>query len=198
MDKLPLNLENIKKEHDNVYDSPDYGVDLKLTEAILKKYPQNTEKEIVALKIFLINTTNSTNLRSYKKQIHINDLAEIICNIKDFDERVANGEDSVVEELAKCNDKIKLFSFASKYCCYHNNLVYGNDDYSIFDTILKKHLHLYIPKATPSLLETYRQTIDYKSYNSIITEFLKENGLAQHKDIKRMFDHFVWNQFREK
>ena len=49
--KLELNINNIQEEHQNVLDSPDYGNDYKLIYEILNKYPKNTEKEIVALKV---------------------------------------------------------------------------------------------------------------------------------------------------
>ena len=196
--KLELNINNIQEEHQNVLDSPDYGNDYKLIYEILNKYPKNTEKEIVALKIYLINTTNSTNLRRYKQKIHISELADIITKIKNFDKRVEDGDPGLVEELAKGNGTVKLFSFASKYCCHHNSIVYAKDDYYIFDTVLKNNLHKYFEELTPNLLEQYRTQLNYKSYKDSLDKCLEEHNLLGYASIRRRFDHFVWNQFRPK
>ncbi len=195
---IPLNIDNINTQHQNVMNSSNYGADYELTGEILKKYPCNTEKEIVALKIYLINATNSTNLLSHKNKIHISELAEIITEIKDFDKRVKEGDPELVKELARGNGKVKLFSFASKYCCYHNYLVYGKDDYYIYDTILKKNLYRYFPGMEPALIEKYRFNLNYTEYKNSLDKFIKQAGLLKYDYIRRKFDHFVWNQFREK
>ena len=44
----------------------------------------------------------------------------------------------MVNLIARSNGKRNLFSFASKYCCYHNRNLYERDDYSILDTVLKE------------------------------------------------------------
>ena len=151
----------------------------------------------IALKIALIDTTNSTNINKYKEKISLYDLALNIKSIENFDTRVKNGDLSLVSELAFKNQKINLFSFATKYCCYHNVCAYDNDDYFIFDNILKKHLHLYIPTATKNKLENLRSHRDYETYHKLLSDYLLENNInCEFK--RRKFDHFVWNQFRKK
>jgi hypothetical protein len=73
-----------------------------------------------AMKIALIDMTNSTNLNKHLSKIYLTRLIEKIksCN---FDERVAKGDISLVGELAK--NEISLFSFFSKYCLYLNYYV---------------------------------------------------------------------------
>jgi hypothetical protein len=73
----------------------------------------------------------------------MDELCHIIAAIPDIDNRIRTGDPDVVKEIAKSNGKINLFSFASKYCCYHNHNLYQRDDYSILDTVLKDYLPRY-------------------------------------------------------
>lgn len=100
------------------------------------------------MKAGLIDITNSTNISRYKSKISVVELAKCIVKIKNIDERIKAGDPEVVHEIARCNGKINLFSFASKYCCYHNKNIYGKDDYSILDTILKESLPRYFDDIT--------------------------------------------------
>ncbi|MCD7879976.1 MAG: hypothetical protein LUG16_08610, partial [Candidatus Gastranaerophilales bacterium] len=134
---LDVTTDDIKEGHKKVLESSNYGQEHKLIQDVLMKYPKNNDMIEIALKISLIDVTNSTNLNRYKSRICVPDLAKIICKIENFDERVRQGDITLVGELARCNGNINLFSFASKYCCYHNTLVYKKDDYSIYDTVIK-------------------------------------------------------------
>ena len=134
----PINNEMIEKINSQVEQSDSYGREDELISSALAKFPYNTDLDVVAMKIGLIDITNSTNISSYKRFISVVELAEIIVSIPYIDERIKNGNPNVVNIIAKANGKINLFSFASKYCCYHNKNLYGRDDYSIFDTILKE------------------------------------------------------------
>lgn len=120
-----------------------YGPENVLIEKCLTKFQKNTDPVEVAIKIALIDITNSTHLSLQKSKISVAELAEIITNIDDVDKRIANGDPEVVNEIARSNGKVNLFSFASKYCHYHNSIVYGKDDYSIYDTVLKNSLPKY-------------------------------------------------------
>lgn len=194
---LPLTIENIEEQHKKVLKSVNYGKEYLLINDIIKSTPLNNDIQQIALKIALIDTTNSTNINKYKEKISLYDLALNIKSIENFDTRVKNGDLSLVSELAFKNQKINLFSFATKYCCYHNVCAYDNDDYFIFDNILKKHLHLYIPTATKNKLENLRSHRDYETYHKLLSDYLLENNInCEFK--RRKFDHFVWNQFRKK
>ena len=194
---LPLTIENIEEQHEKVLKSINYGKEYLLINDIIKSTPLNNDIQQIALKIALIDTTNSTNINKYKEKISLYDLALNIKSIENFDTRVKNGDLSLVSELAFKNQKINLFSFATKYCCYHNVCAYDNDDYFIFDNILKKYLHLYIPTATKNKLEKLRSHRDYETYHKLLSDYLLENNInCEFK--RRKFDHFVWNQFRKK
>lgn len=78
----------------------------------------------MAMKVGLIDVTNSIHLSQRKSKISMAELANIMAAIPNIDDRIAAGNPEVVNEIARNNGKINLFSFASKYCCYHNRNLY--------------------------------------------------------------------------
>lgn len=186
-----ISNETLEAEHNAVLVSNNYGPENDLITRCLQKYPANTEPEIVAMKIGLIDITNSTHLSQHKSKISMLELAEIISKIKDADERIKVGDPEVVNEIARCNGNVNLFSFASKYCCYHNCNLYGRDDYSILDTILKDYLPRYFPEIKRNTIQKWQDGFKYKEYNDFITRKLDELNITIDFR-KRKFDHFVW------
>lgn len=123
------------------------------------------------------------------------DLAKLIVDTKDFDDRIHQGDPELVNLIAS-NGKINLFSFASKYCTYHNVEIYQRDDYSIFDGVVRKVLPHYIKGLSKYQVDQWRKTVDYQAYNTCIGRLLDEN----HIDIplrRRKIDHFLWYQNRK-
>lgn len=165
----------------------------------LKVHPLNTDFMTVASKIALIDSTNSTHLALYQNVFSISDIADIIVDLAinyNLDTLIQNGETQAIEKIAQaCKLKgINLFSFATKYCCYHNICVYGKDDYSIYDSVFATYLPYYASVSTYKI-ETCRANMDYKSYNKLI-----ENILNTHKinipDRRRLFDNFIWKTYK--
>lgn len=153
-------------------------------ERAFRNFPLNKEPEVVAMKIALVDMTNSTNLsrilgnKNYTqngKQIvrevfTLSDLIKKIISIADFDERVERGDIALVSELTKWGDErgANLMSFFSKYCLYHNNCIYQKDDYSIYDSVLQNYLGDYLspedfrqlfPQAKLRANQTIRQAV---------------------------------------
>ena len=178
-----------------VQGTDNYGPENELITRCLRKFPKNTDPDIVAMKVGLIDITNSTHLSQHKSKISMVELANIIAAIPYIDERIAYGDPEVVNEIARSNGKINLFSFASKYCCYHNRNLYGRDDYSILDTVLKEYLPRYFDDITKGQIQKWQDSFNYKAYNDYITKKLDECGITvSHR--KRKFDHFVWYKNR--
>lgn len=143
-----------------------YGVDESLGveggyfNAALKGFPENTKHAIIAMKVALIDMTNSTNLsrltgyKKYKQRgkwvernvFTVAQLIEQIVTIPDFDERIKRGDTSVVDKLTRWSDEhgANMMSFFSKYCLYHNHNIYNGDAYSIYDSVVKKNLGRYL------------------------------------------------------
>lgn len=120
-----------------------YGPENDLITKCLKKFPLNTDPDVLAMKIGLIDITNSMHLSQHKSKISMVELENIIADIPDVDERIKNGDPWVVDIIARSNGKINLFSSASKYCYYHNSNLYENADFSILGTVLKEYLPRY-------------------------------------------------------
>jgi len=197
MVKRKLNNKLLASAEAKVTSDPKYGKELTLIDTFFNKHPQNVDLNIVAAKVALINITNSTHLSRYKSKLSLYDVSNIIIGIKDIDKRLEQSDIGLVEEIAKMTKKkfnINLFSFASKYCCYHNIHVYQKDDYSIFDTIVKEHLKDY--NTSTLWVSTYkvnkwRESFSYKEYNEYISNLLDNHNITL-PNRRRAFDHYLW------
>ena len=198
MNNIVLRSKDLHEAHNDVLSDDKYGKEYRLIEDVLKKYPNNKTIEDVACKIAVIDFTNSTNLRLYKNKINLYTLAKIItCEKVDFDARVARGDVSLVSDIiSRC--PVKLYSFASKYCCYHNTFLYNRDDYSIYDSVVKKHLPEYATEKLPA--SKWRKNFNYETFNQYIGDLLDEYGItaATEPQRRRLFDHYVWYKNRNK
>ena len=183
--------ELLEKAHKEVLKTKNYGEENFLITKCFKEFPLNNDIVVVAMKIGLIDITNSTHISQYKNLISVVELAECIVKIKNIDERIKNGDPTVVNEIARSNGKINLFSFATKYCCYHNTNLYGKDDYSILDTVLKDNLPKYFNDITKGQIQKWQNSFDYKSYNDYITNKLDELKITVFLR-KRKLDHLIW------
>ena len=208
-----LTMENIEKVEEEVNGHMTYGE--KANEKELKDYfnsgnnALNKDRNIVLHKIFLIDYTNSTNLYRQKKKITVFALAERITRIKDLDQKIRDGNIDIVKELAEQTyvlntdntniteglssnqGTVNLFSFASKYCLYHNRICYDGDDYSIYDRVVANAIPHYLENTTQYSSEKCRRNMDYLSYHNYISEIIDLYGLTG-KGIRRKLDHFLW------
>lgn len=191
MNNIVLRSKDLHEGHNDVLSDDKYGKEYRLIESVLKKYPNNKTIEDVACKIAVIDFTNSTNLHF---STNLYTLAEIITSI-DFDAKVAEGDVSLVSKIIEkiiqeCH--VKLYSFVSKYCCYHNTFLYNRDDYSIYDSVVKNHLPEYATEKLPA--SKWRKNFNYKTFNQYIGDLLDEYGItaATEPQRRRLFDHYVW------
>ncbi len=168
-----------------------YGPEWVMIQECLQRFPNNTDPNIVAMKMGLIDITNSTRLSQYKELINIAEFSRIIASIPNIDKRLANGDPELVNEIAKSNGKINLFSFATKYCCYHNIYIYERDDYSILDGVVKETLPVYFEDITKNQINKWQNMRNYESFNDYITTKLDELGITLDYR-RRKFDIFVW------
>ncbi len=201
MNNIVLRSKDLHEVHNDVLSNNKYGKEYRLIEDVLKKYPNNKTIEDVACKIAVIDFTNSTNLHLSKNKINLYTLAEIITSEKvDFDTKVARGDVSLVSDIiSRC--PVKLYSFASKYCCYHNTFLYNRDDYSIYDSVVEKHLHEYATEKLPaSKWRKRNKNFNYETFNQYIGDLLDEYGItaATEPQRRRLFDHYVWYKNRKK
>lgn len=188
---LPITAENIEEQHRLVEESANYGKEGIIIREVLNAYPKHDNLNTIAMKIAVIDVTNSTHLSQYKSQLSLYDLAKVILDIPAFDVRLAAGDPELVNIIAKNVGAINMFSFASKYCTYHNVEVYHGDDYSIFDGIVKESLPNYVDGLSKHKLDVWRSEYNYVAFNECIGGLLDEYNI--HIPFRRRkFDHFLW------
>ena len=154
-------------------------------------FPNNRNIEDVILKISVLNDLYSTNIYGTYK------LAEHILKL-DIDNKLKNGNPELVNEIAKgheirtkkYNTEINFYSFATKYCNWHNQ-----DKYAIYDSFVDKILMAYKKKDKFS---NFKQTDlkDYKRFKEIIKDFSEYYNLTKH-NLKEI-DKFLWIYGKEK
>lgn len=203
-----INNEDLELYAKKVSEDKKYGGEGVLIDEAFKTYPYNNDKSIVAMKICLIDITNGTNLsRNLGKQGGLYKLSEKIVN-SNFDERVKNGDLSLVEELSKwTKDELgkNLFSFISKYCLYHNIHCYDKDDYVIYDSVVSDNLYRYISdddymKLTGKKLHKnsfykLRNDINYQDYIKVINFIIKKNNITIDRPHRKL-DWYIWYKNR--
>lgn len=202
-DELELYAKKVKEDIK-------YGGEGILIDEALKKYPSNVNKSIVAMKICLIDITNGTNLnRNLGKQGGLYKLSEKIV-LSNFDERVKNGDISIVKELAQWTKKEigkNLFSFITKYCLYHNNHCYNKDDFSIYDSVIAKNIHKYISekeyfdltdkKLRKNSFTKLKEEYNYPEYMRIIDYIISKNNITVDRPHRKL-DWFIWYKNKDK
>ncbi|MCS5465127.1 hypothetical protein NWO25_14665 [Enterococcus lactis] len=188
---LSLTEENIEKQHKFVGASSNYGKEGLIIHDVLNAFPLHNDLNTIAMKIAVIDVTNSTHLSQYKSRLSLYDLAKVILEIPNFDDRLAKGDPQLINIIARNIGAVNMFSFASKYCTYHNVEVCGRDDYSIFDGIVKNTLPHYIQGLTTNKIDTWRRSFDYEAFNECVGKLLDENNI--HIPFRRRkLDHFFW------
>lgn len=188
---LSLTEENIEKQHKFVGASSNYGKEGLIIHDVLNAFPLHNDLNTIAMKIAVIDVTNSTHLSQYKSRLSLYDLAKVILEIPNFDDRLAKGDPQLINIIARNIGAGNMFSFASKYCTYHNVEVCGRDDYSIFDGIVKNTLPHYIQGLTTNKIDTWRRSFDYEAFNECVGKLLDENNI--HIPFRRRkLDHFLW------
>ncbi len=164
-------------------------------EKILSVYRYNTKIEEITAKILLLDMTYSAGLRfHFSAEFTIADLAVGIQAIPELDKMIESGSAEAVTRILGINDKVNLFSFASKYCFIHNFYCYGKDDFSIYDSAVEENLPNY-SKYSRAQLEKWRKERNYSAFNRCVGECLSEQGIKTDK-MRYKFDRFLWNQKR--
>ncbi len=201
---LPLTICEINNQERKVHEDKKYGDkgNGKLLEDYFNEHPENDDYTTVLHKIILINFTNSTQLEQRKKTFTVYTLAKGIMSIPNLDERIKNGDPSVVDAIAELTP-INLFSFASKFCFYNNRKMY-----SIFDSVVTDTLPQYLDVTKTYLRECKNDKKNknkreadkksYKDYRDIIDKLIKVYNLESEPMIRQKLDHFLWFPNRNK
>ncbi|HYX09679.1 MAG TPA: hypothetical protein VE912_23325 [Bacteroidales bacterium] len=176
----------IKKfNNDKRYYPADQAI-IKLFEA----FPENKNLEDILLKISVINDLYSTNI--YGTFI----MAKHIKRLK-IDKELKEGNPNLVKEIAtghgirtsKSNKEIKFYSFATKYCNWHNQ-----DQYAIYDSFVEKILFAYRRKDNFSDFKN-ADLKNFKKFKKILNDFVNFYNVDHH-NLKEI-DKFLWIYSKE-
>lgn len=175
-----------KFELDERYKYGDSAI-IKLFEA----FPNNTTLEDIILKVSVINGLYSTSIYSVFR------LAQHILEC-DIDEKIKEGNPKAVHQIAtghnirtrKNNTEINFYSFATKYCNWHNQR-----KYPIYDGFVEKTLMTY--KKQDKFSEFKKKDLkNFENFYQVILDFMKYYNIDD-KNMKDI-DKFLWIYGKEK
>ena len=165
--------------------------DLFQPETVLKKlftetHPKNNSIDDIILKVAALNTVYNTYIYSvYPVAQHILSL--------DIDKRLAVGDESLVNELMRVfytdGGKIEHYSFATKYCSFHNS-----DAFPIYDSYVDKILQYYRNQEGFSVFKN-SDLKNYPHFKRILSDFRHYFGLEKYTT--KELDQYLWQFGKE-
>ncbi len=148
-------------------------------------YPNNIDMDDVLIKVCSLNDFYSTNIFSpFSLAKHIVEL--------NIDDRLKNGDLSLVQDIAKINIKgrdLFFYSFATKYCSHH-----FDTKYPIYDYYVEKVLKYFRDKDNFSKFKN-NDLKEYGLFYSILTEFQCFYNLDKF-NLKEI-DKYLWQTGKE-
>ena len=195
MNKLPKPSINQKEYYHSLWNSPAYEA-YRIQENVLKqiwqKYPDNKNLKEIEVKVKTLNLYYSTNV------IATNKVAKSIHSIKRLDKCLEDGNLSVVKKIAHLSladeKQRNFYSFATKYCSFHNPKKYPIYDFYVQDLLYRyqKQENFYPGKITRNSITNY---LKYDEYKNIIDCFISYFDL--HCSYKEL-DMYLWTMGRTK
>ncbi len=177
---LPAPTVELVNAEDDEFDS-NYQVVEEAIRQLISKFPHNTEISQVLLKVVLVNNLYGAGI----PQKHVETVARHIAGLH-IDAALAEGKTAIVDSIITCGGlKEKYFSFASKFCSWHNPTAYPMYDRNVDECLwsYNKQDHF----------TTYnRGSYSYVQFGAVVTAFRNFYGLnsVTFKDL----DKFLWRQ----
>ena len=169
----------------------DYAAQEEIIQNYVKNNPHNISRAVVANKVHLLNSFYST-------RVPVEEVVNNILKINNLDERLKDGDLSLVQEIVLCLKKDYL-SFATKFCAMHNP-----NKFPIFDSFINR-IFTYLNKngffkgtsASQDMFKNFTQaskskSSHYKDYVTIYDEFLKKSGMYSFAKNYREVDYVLW------
>ena len=186
-------MQITKKDFDDTLNNrdillPDYALQEKVLADIFTKYPNNTTLAEVILKVNLLNAFYSTGI------LDVVTVATHITNLNNVDARIQSGDATVVHDIANVSHKSKNknvnhFSFATKYCSFHQPQKFPIFDSFIAECFSQLSKNNYFQKKFPK--NTIRN--NYSDFKNFYDEFIKTEALPQ--DYKEV-DRYLWSSLK--
>lgn len=166
-----------------------YEPEAVLKELFTKTRPYNQSIDDIILKAAALNTVYNTRITS------IYPVAQRILSL-DIDERLRSGDEKLVNELMGVDYMINgkashtdHYSFASKYCSFHNS-----DAFPIYDSYVDAILWHYRNLEHFSIFNR-NELKDYPKFKRIIKAFQQHFGLKKYT-VKQL-DQYLWQFGKE-
>lgn len=177
--QLPVPTEGLVKSYIHQFDQSQVVVERALSR-LFGLFPENTAPEDVLLKVVALNDLYRTGiLATYKVAEHIVGL--------NIDPLLKARQPDVVELIAhvRLGNKIRNnYSFATKYCAWHNST-----EYPIFDGFVGQMLWSY--RKQDKFSSFRRQDLwKYSQFKQVMADFREHYGLSTF-DLKDI-DKFLW------
>lgn len=154
--------------------------------SLFSNYPNNTDINEVLIKCTVLNQFYSAGV----KGIDLLPLAEHIVSLN-IDQNLQDGSWDVVEKIVKCKKLRNYYSFASKYCSWHNP-----QKYPIYDSYVDNVLYA-LRKDIENI--KYRKDLkNYKVYGNALTAIankynLKAVRINNTNDVNfKILDKYLW------
>ena len=170
---------------------------------LIGEYPTHENKSAVEIKVKLLNLFYSTGIQA------VNLMAKNILSIKNIDDRLDKGDCNLVPQIAKLKvgtgDIRFNYSFATKYCAYHQPKkfpIYDSIVALTFASLFEKGL---LPKYkynrgktntrnTYSKTEFMEKLKEYDFYIKVYNHFMEEYNLTSLS--YREVDSYIWGVFK--
>ncbi len=189
--------EKKSKKWGNFDPMKNYALEEKFLNDLFNKYKSNKNREEVFIKVRVLDSFYSTNLKE-----GLNDMVDNIIKIKNFDKLLKDGNIKLIDKMKNVKstryNKKECISFASKYCSR-----YQKEKFAIYDKYVKEMLYL-INKATgftgKQLKVSDVHKMNYKEFCSIVDCFIKkfnENKPKKEKLNYKSFDRYIWTWAKE-
>jgi hypothetical protein len=111
---LPVPTVELAKAECDEFDRENFLAETALGE-LLAQFPRNTDTSHVLLKVLVLNKLYSTRIRD----IDVDPLARHIGSLG-VDRRLSEGSVQAVDLIADCPTLKRYYSFATKFCSWHN------------------------------------------------------------------------------
>ena len=143
------------------------------------RFPQNTETAHVLLKVLVLNRLYSARVRD----IDVEPLARHIAGLQ-LDPILDKGAPNAVALITDCEELREYFSFATKFCSWHNPIVYPMYDGNVDECLWSYQLQDQFANFHRQDLRCYEKLI------SIVTSFRAFYCLKSFSF--RQLDKFLW------
>ena len=148
---------------------------------LISTYPENQDARHVLVKVIAVNALYHARVLD----VDLQPLSAHIHRINGLDEKLKQGEPEVVDLIWKSQETRRhYFSFATKFCSWHNQ-----EAYSIYDLNVWEALVAYRAMGGRFNFRN-SECDDYAGFLAVVTRFRESYGLATYS--LKSIDKFLW------